>query len=363
MSDIESLFLYILIYTISSIILSIGKKKNSKILIFISILIPTIFTAIRFDVGTDWKNYYSTYLFNTENGLSIFLNTNIGAELGVFLFAQIGKLFDSYHVFFGCFSFTMFALIVIQLKNNYDKLPIGLASFIFLMTSYTTGINAIRQVLSACIVFYGFQYIFNGKSYKYCLSVIVAMFFHSSSIIAFPLFLLWSKRKYKLKNSFRAYIVVSVFTATALILPQIIEKLSFISFFSRFAVYSDKVNIGNNLTFIKDILVFIVIFCFHKYLIKKDIRNSFFYTLIFIGLLFNISGFYSPYLKRISIYFELPMFILLAQIPFIMRGNSKILIYCLMVVYTVTIFIIVYYIFRQSGILPYTISFLNRRFI
>ena len=73
MGNYTSMFIYITIYTIATILIAAGIKRNSKLIIVIGILIPVLFAAFRYQVGTDYLNYLYAYEEACQSKLSLFI--------------------------------------------------------------------------------------------------------------------------------------------------------------------------------------------------------------------------------------------------------------------------------------------------
>lgn len=59
LSNILSVFIYLFIYAVSTISLYIYERiTNNKLFLIIAVLLPVILSVVRFQVGTDYSNYY-----------------------------------------------------------------------------------------------------------------------------------------------------------------------------------------------------------------------------------------------------------------------------------------------------------------
>ena len=73
MSDFASLLFYILFFLLSFICYYVYNKKNYKIFLFLSFIIPAMIGSLRYYVGTDYGTYISLYnnKSNVDIGFSI----------------------------------------------------------------------------------------------------------------------------------------------------------------------------------------------------------------------------------------------------------------------------------------------------
>ena len=57
----ESLIFYISIFLASAVFMRIGQKRKNRLFLLISLLIPILASGLRYNVGTDFKNYENIY--------------------------------------------------------------------------------------------------------------------------------------------------------------------------------------------------------------------------------------------------------------------------------------------------------------
>ena len=117
---------------------------------------------------------------------------------------------------------------------------------------------------------------------------------------------------------------------------------------------SDVVRSGNNYSFILKFMVLLFLLMFRQRFISINPKNQLLFILMMIGVCFEFSGYFSTYVKRISIYYyNMPSIILMAQLPFFFKKDSRLVVKVLICAYAVSLFILSYVILRQSDIIPY----------
>lgn len=356
MGNYTSMFIYIVIYTIATILIAEGIKKNSRSVIIIGILIPVLFAAFRYQVGTDYLNYVYAYQNACKNKLSFFINGSFSLEIGLNLISKISNLFGDTKVFFGLFAFLIIYPVVYRLKNNYTTVSLHIALFWFFMTYFTSGLNIMRQALAASIIFWGFEFIFKGELKKYLIVVIVAMTFHVSAVIALPIFFLWDRKEYKVKINFKIVSFLIVVLIVSLNISKIIGIISNFSIFSRYETYELTSVGGENRSFLLKTVSLIPILFLSKRLANIDKRNGFFILLMVVSTCLEFTGFFSPYVKRIGIYFEFGSFLIWAQLPYLFVKNDRIIVKYIILLYRIGLFWLTYVVMKQSGIIPYNIG-------
>ncbi|WP_330111443.1 EpsG family protein [Cetobacterium somerae] len=255
-------------------------KKNKNIFIYISILLLIIFSAIRFDVGFDYKMYYIMVLNNGNH-----FNIDVLYELNRVepLIRKIMELLKNLgfpQLFFILTSIVINYLICITLSKYSKNYFISMFYYIAFPTFYLQSLGFVRQWMAMSIVFYSYKYL--EKKSKYFFLNLIAIGFHSSAILGILIYI-FSKLNLKRKNRF--YLVI--------ITVMVSEMLrNFIFMFARmnaqYKIYIDKI-IGEqgNKT-----IVLMLIICFISIILEDRISissrkayNISYFSIIFLILL------------------------------------------------------------------------------
>ena len=196
---------YILIFFL--LFFSKSRKSNNK---YFFILL--IFTIMRFDIGWDYRWYYSLGARYEFNELSIFIrldeilnymNNNISKAYDIWNFYKveiINKIFYKIIWFFklspqfiiGIYGFLTLFFIKKGLDNEkiYSK-NAWLIYFCF-PVMWFSHVSIMRQGLAVSIIFYSYKYIKNREFLKYCIFIIIASFIHKTSGIMLIFYLLYN---------------------------------------------------------------------------------------------------------------------------------------------------------------------------
>ncbi len=356
MGNYTSMFIYITIYTIATILIAAGIKRNSKLIIVIGILIPVLFAAFRYQVGTDYLNYLYAYEEACQSKLSLFINGRFSLEIGLNLVSKISALLGDNKMFFGIFAFLTIYPVVYRVKKNFINVSLGIAIFWFFMTHFTSSLNVMRQALAASIIFWGFEFIFTGEFKKYVAVVITAMTFHISAVVALPIYFLWDRKEYKVRINFKVISFLIIVLVASLNISKVIGIVSNLSIFSKYETYEMTSVTGENRSFLLKIVSLIPILFFYKRLSKLDRRNGFFILLMIVSVCLEFTGYFSPYVKRIGMYFEFGSFLIWAQLPNLFVKQDRIIVKCMVILYRIGLFWLTYVVMKQSGIIPYNIG-------
>ena len=348
LSDFVSLIFYIICFIISSLFYYLYNKNNKKILLFLSLLIPIFIGGFRYGVGTDFKTYIGLYNIY-KNSINIINDSKI-IELNFILISIISKyLYGEKSLFLIYTILTLF--FAYKGINTVEKKYRPLAYFIYLFLYFTSSFNGIRQMLAVNIIFYAVKYINNKNLYKWTAFVIIAGLTHTTAFIMYPLYFILStdKKIFKLGSVLLMLVVVQNYQYFIGLLANIEE----FDKYAKYTTYNSNFSLNNYNFYLSIIVLFYFIINYSK-LNSKD-KNNYNYIILFtFGCIFNLLGFFSPDIKRISTYFKIFEISLLCQIPFKQITNrDKVLNLTLVIIYSVGSFIIYSYILKHSNIIPY----------
>lgn len=356
MIEFISVCLYIATFLISSMLISISsyRKKGTRILVFMALSLPILLAALRYDVGTDFFNYFRSFLSAKDTTIMQYLGSNSIQEFSRFLIFKVSALFNSYNIALGVYSLLSVIIIYFSIKNHEDKIYIGSSFFIYLCIYYPSSLNLMPQFVAISIVAFSFKYIFNKDFFKFSLFVILAALFHITALVAFPLYFLWDSKKKRLISNWKVFLTALLCLILIVNYQSIIEYLSDIEILNKYEMYAADNTRGQNRDLIFKFLLFIAVMILRKPLIKYDNRNQLYILLIFFNLIIGFTGFSSPWVKRISLYFEITQLFLVPSIIQLFKDRKeKTLIYFGVFLYAITYFIIVYYWLGNSEIIPY----------
>lgn len=167
-----------------------SKLRNNKHGLEISFLLIFLFTALRYNFGTDYSAYQSLFYEIFEHDTYLTLDSadfriEYGWLLLNYLFKPLG-FFPFIFIISVFFIYTYYALIKKYVPTNYYWLAVFI--YIFFFNLFLIQLSAIRQTLSISIFLFSIKYIIEGRgTLKYILLIVFASFFHSSSL--FLLFL------------------------------------------------------------------------------------------------------------------------------------------------------------------------------
>ncbi len=366
LSDLVSLALYLLSIGLTVLLSKLDLNhfnlvvynENSNTLTIKRMIIVTLplsfLAAFRYKVGSDYLNYYMTFFREIDkNSLELvyryFLNgfkTELGMP-GIMVARDIGRIFNSVHVYFGIMQTMILLPILMYLSKNSEGINISFALFIFIMENLASGFNVIKQTIACSILMLALSYLYDRKLLKYLVSLLVAMLFHFTSIIMLPIYYLWNKR-----NDISIVKKVIAFSGSIL---AVIVLMYFGNFFGdRWEAYTITGG-SRNISFFISLFWLTIFFIYKKKLISLSPKNGLLMILYLIGTVLSVVGFWQVYTKRLSSFFLYPSFILISQIPNVVAEKNKRLVRIVIGFYEIFVFILTTMIMGQGSIFPYQV--------
>jgi hypothetical protein len=154
--------------------------------------VALVLTAgLRYETGTDYFSYAD--LYSKTPTLSNFFPVNGSVEIG-YLF--LNSLFRTIGVDINLMFLLISAVTMLVLFRSFQKYIPRSFFFLSLLLYYSTiyiglDMSGVRQSIALAIFIFSLQYVFQGKFWKYFLSITIALLFHQSAIFLlafYPLF-------------------------------------------------------------------------------------------------------------------------------------------------------------------------------
>lgn len=326
------------------LIFSILHKERIWAKTFISALALILVFALRSDnVGIDTTNYHRIFegiIYNStdydyiERGW-FYLNLFVGAYL---------KLDFSFLLFIVAL-LIIIPIVYVAKKATWNPF---LVLFLFHSLSfYTTGFNIMRQTLAMSFVLLFYYFIIEKRYINAWLFLIIACFFHVSSIFAVVIFL----PNYLNRNVAILYLIITIFIG--LMLPYILPYIS-----KYFFLYKSYLADGGTLyreNLLQSFFFTILLNVFALFLILNvsinTIQNKWFnlyiYSLCVINVLYSIH-----YGARIYNVIAISQIIFFTNVIHENRRNQSIVLVCY--VFFIVIFL-KFMITNANGIMPYEV--------
>lgn len=174
-------------------LLSLKKNKLAIIISIFIILIPSLLAGFRDQtIGTDLKTYVLPDFYYAVNSDNIEEYFEISKEEPFYTILNfvISRFTNDFHWVLFIVQLIMTTLVYITIYKQREKISMWLAMLVYMILFYTRFLNLVRQGIAVCIIILSFNFIKDKKPIKYIISIIIAMLFHRTAIIAMPLYFL-----------------------------------------------------------------------------------------------------------------------------------------------------------------------------
>lgn len=275
-----AVFYYLLVFVFFESAFYIASKYKTKDwLIVLLMLVASCMLGFRY-IRTDWISYMLQY--KSILTINVFRYDEFLWMESMKLFAKLGM---HYVVYFTFIFFLQFILILYGCRKLYKiALPyIGFFSFFTLLSFYS---NGMRQAVAISLFIFAYQYIVEKKLIHYCIIMIIAYFFHASSIFYFLSFFIVRYMNFK---SIPLQIVF--FLSSVYVFPYFAEKIpNYIYLMNIFGDYgwqidhwefesrTDSTGIAKTL----DVVIFLIIIVFSNNIKRKSKGVELMYSLMYI---------------------------------------------------------------------------------
>lgn len=290
----------------------LNKYKNAEYGLLFSFVLIFIFSAIRYNFGNDYQSYLE--IFNE-------INTNINLSISGYSRYEFGWVL--LNIFFGKISFEgliiftslincifYFLFIKKYVSTNYYLFSIFL--FYFDSNIFLIGLSAIRQSIAIIFILISINRIF----YKYYLQFLISFFFainfHFSSLILFPVIVIFHLFNNKISIKHVA-IILSFFAATFIFKDELKDHffaINLLFFENRYGAI-DSDNSMSFLNFFAYLVVLFFLFISHN---KLDKQFQYFCKLLIFAIIIIPIDFILPLTGRLTFYFFPLTIILFPQI-------------------------------------------------
>ena len=357
LSNEMSLALYLSVFIMSAFLMYCAERKRDsvavrRICITLSVTLPVMIAAFR-ACGTDIYTYASSYNRILNEPLKWFWQQDGSFEVTFTIINKIARRLDSIRLMLGTCALITLLPVYKSIWDKKDTIHVGYAALVFILLFYPTSFNIIRQYMAIGIVCISYKYIFDRKPVKFGLCILIAFSCHSSAIAFVPAYFLWTKDG-DIVNDWRLWSVLAITLLLSLSLDRLMGSGLFAGDLERFEGYLDSDSGGRNRDFILNALVMVLLLPLMKQLNMIDKKNKFYYVMLIMQCIIGITGFNSPFIKRVGLYYGISEVFILGAIPCLkMENKTKKMIKTILIIYIIGRFVLVDYILNQPKIIPY----------
>lgn len=343
--------IYIINITILLLLLLLNQINKSKLAyessrgiflenayFYIGLLMIAITASIRYDVGTDYNNYFRIfetaikYQDSINNSRVILKLSNVlGIESSYLVINMlIAKLGFAPEFFIGITSFATIFLVGFCIKKISSNPMLSL--FLFYLVCFLQLMNIARQYLAGAIVFFAIPLLKEKKYIKFCLVVFLASLIHMSALICLILPIL-----HKIKVTKIVVILYMVGTVASGLLWDVVKGLVI-----RLGVYSSLLDSNRTMNLISIVpwLIIAFITLIHLKDLMTDPENNLYIHCVMISLLISVMSLHMIYLNRMISYFSIFTILLIPNMLKVIKNSKEKLI--IVTGYTVLVLLIFY---------------------
>lgn len=298
----------ILIGTISVLITYFSRFKEYKYGLELAFVVITMFLALRYNYGNDYKEYHS--MFNSFNAYGSINYTFESYEIepGWKLLNRLFKPFGFYSM---VAAITIFQCLVYYklIKNNVPTEWQWFAVFLFVFSPeiMLTQASMMRQALAISIFVLAIDFIYKKKIIQFLISILVGYTFHQSFIILLPL-ILFGFLNFKI-TKFWFIIGIAVFFSSFIFQNYYKASLNSIimTYFSKYDIYLGiKENIKSGIGIIIQFIFFIIILITGS---KQTGKNALYIKLLALGFMIIPISLIVQLVGRISLYLTITLLV------------------------------------------------------
>lgn len=319
----SSIFYFCVIF-FSVVLMHYAAKYDSKFILFLLIILLSIVIGFRVYVGRDYWNYEKAYEIIVQQGnieqAKKFYTVEYSYMLVCMLSKWIGGTFRFVTTFYGFFTTLFYMLGIWYFRKN--------ARVEWMMLYYGASLfwgsfNTIRQYLAIAIVFFAFRYVIEKKPIKYFLLMGIAIFFHTSAIIAVLIYFYGRKRNSIGDILRRLNWILPIILVFGV--PSILKVVQSIGW-ARFNNYSINIHFGFGFL-VQVVIVYLFFISVHKgenSLCCAEDKLFFVREILIVSSLFCILDYTLGDASRIRNYYSTIEMIAMATFPStIFRNNSE----------------------------------------
>lgn len=298
--------------------LSLFTCQTKYNILFVLAFLPLFFvSAVRYDVGTD---YFYTYIPNFYKILGG--DTHIYSEYGFILLNIFIQYFTRNAQWLIVVTSFIYSFVLVRTIVKYSDNTAISIMVLFFSCLYFASLNNVRQAIASVIIFSSFPHILNGKFFKFCIYLLLALIFHLSAIIMIvPFFIINIKF---IKRYFLFFAALATFS-----LPILCKILEWCLLSTKYAYFFNSAFNNGRATKVNIIyhLFFFLLSCVFSY--KQRMKDKTAYVLLVmqffafwvsaVSLFISIS----EMIMRVTLFFQIFQIFLIPHLYKIQDGVAE----------------------------------------
>lgn len=221
----------LLLFLISLNLWNSGDSRKTKILFKYAIIWLILIDGLRWEIGTDWDNYYTFFYDQSVSG------SHMG--VGYTFFTDIVRYFsDSYNVFlilFAIFNYVVYYKTFVKYSPN----PVMSLCICYCLMMGSMGSN--RQILAMLICLLSIKYVIDKNIKLFLIVWAIAVLFHYSALVFIISYFLY---KLDISNGKCALVVLGCFVLGGV---HAVNYIPFVDYLAMFDSYTSNTDFSSYL--------------------------------------------------------------------------------------------------------------------
>jgi hypothetical protein len=315
------------------------QEKREKYFLILGSFPLVFITAFRSkEVGADTAVYYNHFLVASKVNWAKALDDRF--EKGFLIYQKIlAVIFSEPQVIFIITAIFFGVVVAIYIKRNSTN------GFLSLLLYYTVGqfsfqLTGMRQSIAMAILLLSTEFIKKRKLIPFILTVILAYYFHKSSLAFLPIYFFAYH-----KVNFRSFLV----TVTAIGATVVLNKY-FILLFNFILGYEYNIGKPEGGVFVVIMLALTILLCYFysKPLLRQSNHNLLWFNITTVSLVIYVLRYFMQAAERISFYYQFGLIILLPNaINAIEDKKTRNVVYGVAIILACALFL---YRIRKTGV-------------
>lgn len=280
------------------------KPKRNWLYYVLVLLPPVLFATIRYNIGTDYMNYW--YYYNGAGNYysyePLFRLLNVIAR-------------NVFHGFYGVLllsALLTYGFLLASLVKLKDHISISMALWVYYCYYYVASFNVMRQLIAVSIILYATVLLAENKKIIFVVLVIVASLFHTSAILTLVFLLLKQLQNVKVRH----HMVLIFSGAVLLIFSGGVLLNSFGGFMGDYSKYLSHSNGIVSFAYLIDILpTFLVVaipIFIYIYYYRSDREFDLYCIIGLFSIVVLIIGYHFSWFQRVLYYFDIMQVLVVA---------------------------------------------------
>lgn len=313
--------------TVLSLIVWINqpKEKESNILFLLAftLLVLVHGYASRFVTVDIWEyeeRFNSLVSCGLKEAISS-INLAFGKEYAFYLsFWLFGRLGISFNMYLYFYSF-LFLGLYFNAINKYSQYKF-LSIILFLLTIFNQSLYVLRQLMAMAILIYSYKYIIARDLKRFSILLFMAILFHLTAIIFFPIYFL-----YGIKGRNRLLLVVAFFSILLGILFRYFDVVVQY-YFVGYADYLDSDLLINSTRFFINLCYLSCFIFFLKEKVFDDGINRLLFVSLMVAAIGSFCGIGYVQSDRLFMYYSNTAFL---SVPIVISNSKGKIVRCIVV--------------------------------